>query len=524
MSGYHPSIFNDVLGPVMRGPSSSHVAAALRIGRVARDIMGGCPETVRVDYDIHGSLASTHDGQGSDMGLYSGLLGWEATDERMPKAEAHLAQAGCRVEIRKDAFGHGHPNTYHLVMTRGDRAASLTAISTGGGMIEIQAIDGIALTSRGDFFETLLFLPGRVMATTLRDVILWKADPDEIRILGDEGFALVQVKGQAFLEEGLIEELTARFAIQSVVKIRPVLPVLSRRGLAVPFLTAGGLQDRLGGRDRALWELALDYECARGGLSEDAVLERMDHLVSIWERAIDQGLAGTRYNDRILPAQAPGYSKAMEKGRLLPLGAQDEVIRSVAALMEVKSAMGVVIAAPTAGACGTLPGTIFGTAKTLGRDREAVVRALLAAGLVGVFIAHAATFAAEVGGCQAETGSGAGMAAAGLVTLMDGTLEQALNAASLALQNTFGLVCDPVANRVEAPCLGKNVLMAGNALSCANMALAGFDALIPLDEVITAMHQVGQAIPCELRCTGKGGLSVTPTALEIEKRLEKATA
>jgi L-serine dehydratase len=111
------------------------------------------------------------------------------------------------------------------------------------------------------------------------------------------------------------------------------------------------------------------------------------------------------------------------------------------------------------------------------------------------------------------------MAAAALVTLVKGSTEQAIAAASMALQNTMGMICDPVANRVEAPCLGKNVMAAGNALICANMALAGFDALIPLDEVIETMDNVGKSLPFELRCTALGGLSVTKTSKEIEKKL-----
>jgi L-serine dehydratase len=149
-----------------------------------------------------------------------------------------------------------------------------------------------------------------------------------------------------------------------------------------------------------------------------------------------------------------------------------------------------------------------------------MAQAMLAAGLIGVFIAHHATFAAEVAGCQAECGAGSGMAAAALVTLAGGTTRQAVDAASSALQNVLGLVCDPVANRVEVPCLGRNVMAASNALACANMALAGYDAVIPLDEVIEAMDQVGRSIPRALRCTALGGLSVTPTSKEIARRLE----
>ncbi|MCB0311755.1 MAG: L-serine ammonia-lyase, iron-sulfur-dependent, subunit alpha, partial [Calditrichaeota bacterium] len=112
--------------------------------------------------------------------------------------------------------------------------------------------------------------------------------------------------------------------------------------------------------------------------------------------------------------------------------------------------------------------------------------------------------------------------AAALVTLAGGSLTEALNASSLALQSTLGMICDPIANRVEAPCLSRNVLAATNALACANMALAGYDPLIPLDEVIDTMDRVGKAMPCEVRCTALGGLSITPTSKAIEQRLSDA--
>jgi L-serine dehydratase len=155
-------------------------------------------------------------------------------------------------------------------------------------------------------------------------------------------------------------------------------------------------------------------------------------------------------------------------------------------------------------------------------DEVEMARAFLAAGLVGAFIATAWTFAAEVGGCQAEGGAASAMAAAALVGLAGGTAERSLAAASMALQNMIGLICDPIANRVEAPCLGKNVSAAANALGSANMALAGFDPVIPLDEVIETARRVAGQMPRELRCTALGGLSITPTSLAIEARLAAA--
>jgi L-serine dehydratase len=148
-----------------------------------------------------------------------------------------------------------------------------------------------------------------------------------------------------------------------------------------------------------------------------------------------------------------------------------------------------------------------------------MLRAMLAGGLIGVFVATRSSFAAEVGGCQAETGAGAAMAAAALVELAGGNAAQALSASSHALQNVLGLVCDPVANRVEAPCLGRNIAGAANALACANIALAGYDHLIPLDEVLDAHRQISENMARELRCTALGGLSITPTSKAIEAKL-----
>jgi L-serine dehydratase len=181
--------------------------------------------------------------------------------------------------------------------------------------------------------------------------------------------------------------------------------------------------------------------------------------------------------------------------------------------------MGVIVAAPTAGAYAALPGACVAVAEEMGLSEEMVAKALLAGGLIGVFIATRWTFAAEVGGCQAEAGAAACMAAAALVTLADGSLSQAVAAASMALQNMIGLICDPVASRVEVPCLGKNVMAASNAIACANMALAGYDPVIPLDEVIETARRVGDQLPRELRCTALGGLSITPTSHAIEQKL-----
>jgi L-serine dehydratase len=273
------------------------------------------------------------------------------------------------------------------------------------------------------------------------------------------------------------------------------------------------------GRGTPLWQLAVQYEMARGGLSEGEVIAKMVEIVRIVRRSIAEGIAGTEYDDRVLGHQCGKFEEMMKAGRLLDGGALNRIILYVTSLMEVKSSMGVIIAAPTAGACAALPGAVVAMAESMGLDEEAMAKALLASGLIGVFIATRWTFAAEVGGCQAEGGSAASMAAAALVTLTDGSLDHAVAAASMAMQSMIGLICDPVANRVEVPCLGKNVMAATNALACANMALAGYDPIIPLDEVIETAKQVAKQMPREVRCTNLGGLSITPTAKALEAKL-----
>ena len=333
---------------------------------------------------------------------------------------------------------------------------------------------------------------------------------------------LVEVKSGRPLPSSILARAKAAYDLRATKRLDPVLPVLSRRDMQVPYLTCEGMLAYDAGRDLPLWELALHYESARGNLDPEEVMARVCELVRIMQASIRRGLQGTVYADRILGPQAGAFQERMAAGRLLDAGLLNRMILYVTAIMEVKSAMGTIVAAPTAGACGALPGARIGAAEAMGLSVDEMAVALLAAGAIGVLIAARATFSAEVGGCQAECGAGSGMAAAALVTLAGGTARQALAGASMALQNVLGMICDPVAVRVEVPCLGKNVMAASNALACANMAMAGYDPVIPLDEVIEAMDRVGKALPRELCCTALGGLSITPTSRAIEQRLGRA--
>jgi L-serine dehydratase len=393
-------------------------------------------------------------------------------------------------------------------------------------MIEVIALDGFDVSLGGDAFTTLLWARGGAEggATALRDELSAREEIDAVLLheRPSDTTVLFEIRSMAALPAPLVAEVRSRPGVMRVRELAPVLPILSRHDAAVPFSTAAELLARDGAGARALWQLGIEYEMARGGLDAATVEAMMVEIVRILRRSIAAGIAGTTYADRVLGWQSGGFDDALRQGKLLDGGALNRAILYVTALMEVKSSMGVIVAMPTAGACAALPGVVIALAEGMELGEVEMARAFLAAGLVGAFIASAWTFAAEVGGCQAEGGAASAMAAAALVGLAGGTAERSLAAASMALQNMIGLICDPIANRVEAPCLGKNVSAAANALSSANMALAGFDPVIPLDEVIETARRVAGQMPRELRCTALGGLSITPTSLAIEARLASA--
>ena len=188
------------------------------------------------------------------------------------------------------------------------------------------------------------------------------------------------------------------------------------------------------------------------------------------------------------------------------------------AVTEVNASMGKIVAAPTAGSSGVLPAVLIMCSEKRGFTDMDLVNGLFAAGAVGI-IAKNASISGAAGGCQAEIGSASAMAAAALAELCGASPKAALDAAAIALKNILGLVCDPVAGLVECPCIKRNAMGAANAVLCADMALAGIASIIPFDEVVVAMKNVGRMMSSDLRETAKGGLAVTPTGLEIAKRI-----
>ena len=516
-----PSIFNDVIGPVMMGPSSSHSAGPARIGKLARQLLRGDLRHAVVKFAAGGSYALVYQGQGTDRGFAGGLLGWGPEDERLSRSLEEAAALGIHVEFRVEDYAADHPNTARISLMSDEDQVNLTALSVGGGMIEIVEINGFPVSISGDFFEVLFFLEkgqkakvGAEALTKYLGSLGLKVEGCDVATL-QEG-SLVSLKLREELSKAVLGEASRRINAKKALQLSPVLPVLSCKDCVLPFQTGAEMLSFARKEGLRLWEAAARYEMARSGWSEEQVLAKMREIIGFMEASVQDGLKNTTRPGKILKPQSGLVSQAAAEGKLLPIGALHTITAWSMAVLEVNSYLGVVVAAPTAGSCGVLPGAILGMAAEMGATAEEKVKAMLAAGGIGLLIAKQATFAAEVCGCQAECGAASAMAAAGIVELAGGSAEQAVGAASIALQNLLGMICDPVAELVEVPCLGKNVVAAVNAVAAANMLLAGVDALIPLDEVIISMYEVGSLLPRELRCTGLGGLAVTPTGKSLK--------
>lgn len=263
-------------------------------------------------------------------------------------------------------------------------------------------------------------------------------------------------------------------------------------------------------------DIVLAEEIESSGLTEGELKERMKQNYAVMQESVEQGMTGKW---KSLSGLVGGDAARMEfyrlEGKSLIGDRMNRAAARAIAVAEVNAGMGRIVAAPTAGSCGVLPGVVLTVRDTLESSEDDVVMALFTSAGLGMVIADRASVSGAEGGCQAEIGSAAGMAAAATVELKGGTAEQTAHGAAMALKSFLGLVCDPVAGLVQVPCVKRNAMAAVVALTSAEMALSGIKSAIPLDEVIDAMGSIGRNMPCSLKETAQGGLAITPTGEKI---------
>ena len=547
-----PLGLRDIIGPIMVGPSSSHTAGALRIARMARRLLSAAP--ARADITLYGSFAHTGTGHGTDKALVAGLLGLEADDLRIRDSFFLAKGAGLEfafaraTEAQAEAAGVEHPNTVDMRILDADgERIDVRGVSVGGGAAAIRRIDGVDVDISGK--RTSVVVSQRDergvlahIARCLSDAAVNIATTRMYRTRrGAHAYTVMEVDGSV--------PARAKEAIERdprVMGVR-VIPADGPEGGMddAAATSAGQVDSAAGGMTDQQIEAAeerfarCDFTtgaellalCGREGCSIAQAMAAREEALA----ALDGADAGTdEYLTRVLDVMRASTEKPLREpeqsiGGLIGGEAHDSaaacarpdaVIDGIAAdamvramaVLETNACMGRIVATPTAGSSGVLPGVLFALQNGKGFDDATLRAGVLTASAVGYLAARNATVSGAEGGCQAEVGTAAAMAAAAAVEMAGGAPAAALDAASNALCALMGLVCDPVGGLVEIPCQKRNGSAAAVALTCAQIALAGVPNLVPFDETVAAMDAVGRTLPATLRETALGGIAAAPSA------------
>ncbi len=507
------SIFNDVLGPVMRGQSSSHTAGSYYIGRLARELFGATPSKALITFAPDGSYARVFQAQGSDLGFAAGLMGWSITDERFNKALDIAEDQNLHIRFLVSPLPEAdHPNSVKLAL-RSKEGKILTAVakSIGGGSVRITRLNDWNVNLDGK--NHTIFVP--CTESNIADIrALLKTISPKIAIQKKAHEVLLTATLKSRLDPTMRSKIKSLSSQKEVWSSSPF--VYPKNGEPI-FSSAEEIRRTAGEKDLPLGKIALQYEAALLGLSEEDCLEEMKKRLRVMQDSITAGFQDQNVNMQLLEPSAHRIDQAIKTKTVAIGGPHARAAARAMAVMHTANSMGIVCAAPTGGSAGVLPGVISTLIEEKGLDETQAVLALFAAGAIGLILALRATFAAEIAGCQVEIGAAGAMGAAAVVDAVGGRADLALDAAAVSFQNTMGSVCDLVQGICEIPCHTRNATAASSAFVCADLVLGGYHNPIPLDETVDAVFSSGKMLPVELLCTSLGGLAVTPSALHLKK-------
>lgn len=511
----------EILGPIMVGPSSSHTAGALRCAQVAASLLEG--DIVDVRFTLWNSFAHTYRGHGTDRALVAGILGLATDDERIRDAFelAHERGLSYVFDIAGDDASI-HPNTVDIEMKNdAGLTAQVRGESLGGGKMRISRINGVGVDISG-LYSTLFVAhsdtPG-VLASLANLLAYAGVNIAFCRTYrteqGGTAYTVFETDGTP---AGTVLPMVRQL---ETVNYATFIELPGSSGTLAPGVTAEELFDDGAQLLQACDELHMNIGAVMAIrearlIGEERAVASMKHVLDVMR---DETRAPIDSPKKSLGGFIGGEAKqvwdagaASELGTSLMGSVQTRACAYAMAVLERSATMGVIVAAPTAGSAGVVPGCVLSLAEHLGLDDAQTMDALFAAAAIGLNLTTSACVAGAEGGCQAEVGSAAAMAAAAIVQMMGGTPAQALDAASITLGNLLGLVCDPVGGLVEVPCQNRNAIGVAAAFSSAQLALSGIRSLVPFDEMAITMLNVGRALPASLRETAQGGIAAAPSA------------
>lgn len=437
---FYPSIFNDVLAPAAQGPSSSNTAGVYRIASIARAVLDGEPVYLKVEMSEEGGFYDTFFGMDSDKACLAGILGEDLISSDLGKVYDSAEKRGLKYEfVFSDRIAAFPTEMGEFTVSSEKETIVLTGITMGGGEILISSINGESYEIKGMCAEKIMIKGSDIPRT-----------------------------------------------------VPSVYPLQLVKGAVPPFYNASGMIEYALKHKKALWQAAIDYERSLTGLTEEEIFRIAEETLDISYASIEAGhRKGVKF-DGITTAKTPEILEKMKTMSLIPTGAADLGSLDALAVMEHSNAHGVIICMPTGGASGIIPAAIKNTSKALEKSKEEEIKALLTAGLIGIF--YFPTHYHGALGCQAEVGAAASMAAAGLVSFLTDDPKAAEKGAVLAMQYIIGQVCDPVAGYTQIPCFIRNAVSVSVAMTCANYAVLGLDTAVSLDGMAEAVLRVGEKL------------------------------
>ncbi len=450
-----PSIFNDVLSPVTPGPSSSNTCGPHRIATLARCLLGEKVEHLTIRMAADGGYRDTFYSMHSDAAFLVGLMGKELHTEHLRRAYQDAEMAGLTWEFKfVDDLPLQPSELAELYLKGATRSIRLTGISLGGGEIEITELNGQRVSLQGKMPCLVSFLPDGTVCVT-----------------GDE----TKTAGR-------------------VVYLPAIYPFIPQ-GKETPFHNAEEMLAYACRTGKPLWKIAFEYESVLTGADEMQLRAYAAQLRKFCRQAAERGREPGNSFVGITVPKAPAYCAALEQGKLISLGAADLGCLDAMSIMEYSNGNGTIVCMPTGGASGIIPAAIDRVGEAMGKSEEEMANALMVAGLIGVF--YYETHYTGAIGCQAEIGVAISMAAAGVASMLTDDPNVIEAAASMGGQSVMGLLCNPVEGYVQVPCIVRNMAAVPIAITCANAAVGGMDHVVPLDDVVQLMLEVGKKIrPC----------------------------
>lgn len=509
----------DIMGPIMIGPSSSHTAGAVRIGLMAGQLCNYSPTEIEVLF--HGSLASTYSFHKTDVAVVAGVLGIPVDDERIRDSVKIADKRNIKVKFGTTYIEGAHPSTILIKLKNEKHKEYIVRSATiGGGNILIEEVNGNKLNSNGKHYNLVISLDSENISD-LEKIIHEEVNKNYSSGLNEQSkMKYLNIECESKIDECIIENLRNLSSVHELYYFAPIMATSNNS--EKQFTTIEELINKSKEYNCLISDTVIKFECINSNRTEEEVISEMAKNYNAMKESIKNG---SDHENLMLANIFGGNVKKMNEfiynGRSICGISLSKVIKNALAVMEVNGSMGKVVACPTAGSAGTLPAAVITIAEINNIDDEKVIKSLFTGAGIGKVVAENATISGSVGGCQAECGVASAMAAAIITELFGGNYDQITSASSIALGNILGLVCDPVAGTVELPCIQRNVMAAANAIVSAEMALAGIDSVIPLDEMIGALKEVGDLMDNSLKDTLGAGISNTQTARKIEAKLLK---